>query len=66
MSAWLPSETLAALGVDSLDEVRIRNEFQAHFKAVVPLSFFATPNLTLEALADRLREAAIGGSPSGF
>ncbi len=55
LSSWIPSETLAALGVDSLDEVQMRNEFQREFNTSVPLSTFVVPNQTLEELWHKLR-----------
>ena len=51
-----PQETLMALGIDSLDEVQMRNEFQRAFKVGAPLSLFATPNQTLDGLAAKLAE----------
>ena len=50
----MPDETLAALGVDSLDEVQLRNDFQKSFSTKVPLSLFVTPGQTLETLCERL------------
>lgn len=55
VSVWKPAATLAALGVDSLDEVQLRNEFQREFKTPTPLSLFNTPNQTLATLATNLR-----------
>jgi len=42
LSAWSLDDTLAAMGVDSLDEVQLRNEFENRFAGVrVPLSVFS-------------------------
>ena len=54
VSSWLPSETLTALGVDSLDEVQMRNEFQRYFETKIPLSTFVIPNQTLASLISSL------------
>ena len=54
VSSWMPSETLTALGVDSLDEVQLRNDFQRTFSTKIPLSTFVVPNQTLGALAVNL------------
>ena len=56
VSSWLPSETLTALGVDSLDEVQLRNDFQREFHVKVPLSMFVVPNQTLRTLCSKLKE----------
>ena len=56
----MPSETLTALGVDSLDEVQLRNDFQRTFNTKIPLSAFVVPNQTLGALAVNLT-AHLGG-----
>ena len=45
-----------ALGIDFLDEVQMRNEFQRAFMVGAPLSLFATPNQTLDGLAAKLAE----------
>ena len=55
VSMWMPSETLTALGVDSLDEVQLRNDFQRAFDTKIPLSTFVIPNQTLGALAAKLQ-----------
>ena len=47
--------TLGALGVDSLDEVQLRNDFVRLFGVSAPLSTFVMPNQTLGTLADNLR-----------
>lgn len=60
VSSWMPSETLTALGVDSLDEVQLRNDFQRTFNTKIPLSAFVVPNQTLGALAVNLT-AHLGG-----
>jgi hypothetical protein len=54
VSAWLPSETLANLGVDSLDEVQMRNDFCKTFSTEAPLSLFVSPNQTLQQLMSKL------------
>ena len=56
VSSWMPSETLTALGVDSLDEVQLRNDFQREFSIKVPLSMFVVPNQMLNELCIKLRE----------
>ena len=56
VSSWMPSETLTALGVDSLDEVQLRNDFQREFRVSVPLSMFVVPNQTLSSLCLKLRD----------
>jgi len=56
VSSWMPSETLTALGVDSLDEVQLRNDFQREFRVSVPLSMFVVPNQTLSSLCTKLRD----------
>ena len=56
VSSWIPSETLTALGVDSLDEVQLRNDFQREFNVKVPLSMFVVPNQTLRTLCLKLKE----------
>ena len=54
VSMWAPTETLSALGVDSLDEVQLRNEFQEKIGVSVPLSVFVAPSQTLGRLCEEL------------
>ena len=56
VSSWIPSESLTALGVDSLDEVQLRNDFQSTFSVKVPLSMFVVPNQTLASLCMKLKD----------
>ena len=55
VSSWMPGETLTALGVDSLDEVQLRNDFQRTFSTKIPLSMFVVPNQTLGELCENLQ-----------
>ena len=62
LSAWLPEESLATHGVDSLDEVQLRNEFEKQFAGVrAPLGLFSQQDLSLRnvisALAELLEKA---------
>ncbi len=56
LSAWLPDETLASHGVDSLDEVQLRNEFERAFPGGprAPLQVFARPDQSLRQLVGAL------------
>jgi len=51
---WAPDESLAALGLDSLDTVSIRNSFIKEFGVNVKLSLFASPSQTLGELMKKL------------
>ena len=53
---WAPEESIAALGLDSLDLVNLRAAFQKAFKCVVPLSTFTNANQTLDHLTATLCE----------
>ena len=64
MSAMIEDETLAALGVDSLDEVQMRNEFQREFGVKPPLALFGAPGQTLGGLMAGL-EAAVDAKAAG-
>jgi surfactin synthase thioesterase subunit/acyl carrier protein len=59
VSSWLPDETLVALGVDSLDMVRMSNAFERKFGRAAPLSTFVQRGLTLRALARDLRNVLV-------
>ena len=54
LSAWMPHETLSTHGVDSLDEVQLRNDFEKVFSTHAPLSTFSKTNQTLHELVTAL------------
>lgn len=51
---WSPDETLAGLGLDSLDTVSLRNNFVKEFSKNVKLSVFANPSQSMGDLAKKL------------
>jgi len=51
---WMPAKSLTALGVDSLDRVQMRGQFNREFGTVAPLALFMKPNQTLGDLANSL------------
>ena len=56
LSAWEPAQTLVELGLDSLDLVQLRNNFQKAFACKVPLGVFTNATQTLESLLVKLSE----------
>lgn len=64
VSAWRPNDTLSELGIDSLDEVQMRTDFQNHFRVVVKMEIFVGAGRTLKELKDLL-EAAVVVQKSG-
>lgn len=54
LSEWDGPAMLASLGLDSLDLVQLRNAFNKHFQAEVPLSIFSNASQTLDELLDRV------------
>ncbi|KAJ1629982.1 hypothetical protein T492DRAFT_1006546 [Pavlovales sp. CCMP2436] len=61
-----PARTLVELGLDSLDVVQMRTQFQKEFQVAVPLSAFTAANVTLGGLVAALRLALdAGAQPSG-
>jgi len=54
LSEWDPESMLAALGLDSLDLVQLRNAFNKHFRTEVALSIFSNASQTLNELLDRV------------
>jgi acyl transferase domain-containing protein/non-ribosomal peptide synthetase component F/acyl carrier protein len=54
LSEWDGPAMLASLGLDSLDLVQLRNAFNKHFQAEVPLSIFSNASQTLDELIDRV------------
>lgn len=60
VSMWAPGETLSALGLDSLDEVQLRGDFQRNWpNTPVSLSIFSVPNQTLGELATALEALVV-------
>jgi len=57
ISAWHLDETLAQLGVDSLDEVQMRTDFQNAFSIKVPMATFVATGQTLGGLCEALSGA---------
>jgi len=56
VGGWTPDESLAAIGLDSLDTVSLRNNFVKEFGKTVKLSLFANPSQTLGDLAKKLEK----------
>lgn len=54
LSVWEPEAGWLDLGMDSLDDVQIRNEFKTQFGVAVPRSLFARAHLTLAQIRDEL------------
>jgi len=52
---WAPSESLAALGMDSLDLVQLRNTANRKLGMKAPLSTYMKPNRTLQELRTELQ-----------
>ncbi|KAJ9472607.1 PKTS1 [Diplonema papillatum] len=55
-TSWeqVADEDMAALGLDSLDTVQLRNAYNKQFQATAPLALFSKPNLTLRTLVKSL------------
>jgi len=56
LSAWLLNESLADLGMDSLDMVQLRGSFQKTFHTNVPVSMFMNPQTKLRDFLNQLEE----------
>ena len=61
VSAWRPNDTLSELGIDSLDEVQMRTDFQNHFRVKVKMEIFVGAGRTLKELRELL-EDVVGSS----
>ena len=62
VSAWRPNDTLSELGIDSLDEVQMRTDFQNYFHVKVKMEIFVGAGRTLKELRELLENIVGGGS----
>jgi len=60
VSAWRPNDTLGELGIDSLDEVQMRTDFQNRFRVNVKMEVFVGAGRTLSELKVLLEKCIEG------